>query len=87
MSLQIGGAWVVMNIQLWSTMEIQDRWCKSVNQGKILLGEPQEESQWSRGRLPLMMKLVVPLISYQCSLLTCFDLFYYQSLVSLVGSR
>ncbi|KAG5597737.1 hypothetical protein H5410_038969, partial [Solanum commersonii] len=58
MSLQIGGAWVVMNIQLWSTMEMQDRWRKSVNQRKILLGEPQKESQWSRGWLPLMMKLV-----------------------------
>lgn len=48
MSLPIGGAWVVGNIQLWNTMEMQDRWSKSVNQGKILLGEAKEESQWSK---------------------------------------
>ncbi|XP_055817449.1 uncharacterized protein LOC129886684 isoform X2 [Solanum dulcamara] len=50
MSLQIGGAWVVGNIQPWSTTAMQDRWSKSVNQGKILLGEPEEASQWSRGK-------------------------------------
>lgn len=48
MSLQIGGVWVVGHFQLWNTMEMQDRWNKPVYQGKILLEEPEEESQWNR---------------------------------------